>query len=163
MNTKDFKVNKESVDKIFPKKDINSLGYESPIQVYMGQMRLEQEDNIYRAIQEYGVNVDKEELIKALQYDRNQYDEGYLNGYAKGYQAKASEVAREILKEIGEEITAALKSNYKVLPQLEFAYVLYNRVQCKVDALRGVEGFVAELKKKYAESSNEITEGERCL
>jgi hypothetical protein len=28
-----YKISKESVDKIFPKKDIDILGYESPIQV----------------------------------------------------------------------------------------------------------------------------------
>ena len=28
--------------------------------------------------------VDKEELIKAMQYDRNQYDKGYQDGYLDG-------------------------------------------------------------------------------
>lgn len=38
------------------------------------------DDSIYKAIVEVGVNVDKEELVKALQYDRQQYDEGYKDG-----------------------------------------------------------------------------------
>ena len=43
---------------------------------------MEQEDEkmIMKAIREVGVNVDKEELIKALQYDRNQYTKGYEDG-----------------------------------------------------------------------------------
>ncbi len=91
-----FHISKESVDKLFPKKDIDILGYESPITVIMGQMRMEQENNIYKAVQEYGVNVDKDELIKALQYDRDQYEKGYINGY----NSAASEVARELFEEL---------------------------------------------------------------
>ena len=33
-----------------------------------------------KAIRKVGVNVDKGELIKALQYDRNQYAKGYKDG-----------------------------------------------------------------------------------
>lgn len=71
-----------------------------------------------------------------------------MNLYNAGYR-KASEVAREIFAEIKKEIEEALKSNYKVLPQLEFSNELYNSVRGKIDALRGIEGFIAELKKKY--------------
>ena len=38
------------------------------------------EDNVFKAIQDYGVFVDKEELIKALQYDRGQYEKGFADG-----------------------------------------------------------------------------------
>lgn len=55
--------------------------YKSPIELiikdYHMQIVKQQEDNVYRAVQEYGVTVDKEELVKALQYDRNQYEKGY--------------------------------------------------------------------------------------
>ncbi len=81
---------------MFPKKDIDIFGYESPVKIVTGQMRIEQENNIYRAIQEYGVDVDKDELVKALQYDRNQYEKGYVNGYNR----RASEVALEVIAEI---------------------------------------------------------------
>ena len=33
-----------------------------------------------KAVRKVGVNVDKYELIKALQYDRNQYTKGYEDG-----------------------------------------------------------------------------------
>ena len=71
-----------------------------------------------------------------------------INDY--GYR-KASEVAREIIKEIEKEINDALKSNYNVLPQLEEFAELWSRVQGKIDALRGIGGFVEELKEKYTE------------
>lgn len=55
-------------------------GYKSPIEIIMGQMRMEQENETYRVVQSYGVNVDKDELIRALQYDRGQYEKGYADG-----------------------------------------------------------------------------------
>ncbi len=58
--------------------------YESPIDIVVGEIHTamikERENQIYKAIQSYGVNVNREELIKALQYDRNQYDKGFRDG-----------------------------------------------------------------------------------
>lgn len=51
--------------------------YEPPIELVMTQMQTEVENEIFRAIQKVGVNVDKEELEKALRYDREQYNKGY--------------------------------------------------------------------------------------
>lgn len=64
----------------------------------------------------------------------------------------------EIFEEIESEITEALKCNYKRRTEYytkerfkkedgEFI----NTVNGKIDALRGIEGFIAELKKKYTE------------
>ena len=41
---------------------------------------MEQENTVYKAIQSIGVNVDKDELIRALKYDRDQYDKGFDDG-----------------------------------------------------------------------------------
>lgn len=39
------------------------------------------EDNLYhRLVYHYGFDVDKDELVKALQYDRDQYNKGYQDG-----------------------------------------------------------------------------------
>ena len=54
--------------------------YQSPIEIITRQMRTQFEDNVFKAIQDYGIVVDKDELIKALQYDRGQYDKGYADG-----------------------------------------------------------------------------------
>ena len=53
------------------------MNYTSPIELIMDQMNLSIEEEIYKAVKNVGVNVDKEELLKALQYDRNQYQKGY--------------------------------------------------------------------------------------
>ena len=69
-----------------------------------------------------------------------------------------AEVAKEIFEEVEVEITEALKCNYKRRTEY-YTKERYNKedvefinaVNGKIDALRGVEGFIAELKKKYTE------------
>ena len=53
------------------------MSYLSPIELIMGQMNMSLEGTICQAVQKVGVNVDKDELVKSLQYDRNQYQKGY--------------------------------------------------------------------------------------
>lgn len=57
------------------------MNYKSPVELFIEETRIERENEIYKAIQRVGVNVDKDELIKALAYDRDQYYKGYLDGY----------------------------------------------------------------------------------
>lgn len=61
--------------------------YESPITVYsqiVTNMANSTNDNtdesIYTAVQNVGIDVNREELIKALNYDRQQYEQGYSDG-----------------------------------------------------------------------------------
>lgn len=61
--------------------------YKSPIEVFTSQvddaikqMREQQEEHIFQAIINVGVNIDKDELVRALQYDRGQYTKGYADG-----------------------------------------------------------------------------------
>lgn len=60
--------------------------YESPIRLLVQQMetsiREQQDKQIFEAIQKCGVDVDRDELIKALAYDRAQYAQGYSDGRA---------------------------------------------------------------------------------
>lgn len=61
--------------------------YESPIHLIYDDIKLQLdknvEDYVYSAVQNVGVNVDREELIRALKYDREQYSSGYRNGQAE--------------------------------------------------------------------------------
>ena len=54
--------------------------YQSPIEIIIGKMQTQIDDDIYRAVQNVGINVDREELLKALAYDREQYEEGFREG-----------------------------------------------------------------------------------
>lgn len=51
--------------------------YESPINQILGEMQTTYENECLKVVQSYGFDVNKEELIKALKYDRNQYAKGY--------------------------------------------------------------------------------------
>jgi hypothetical protein len=55
--------------------------YESMIKMIAGQIQSEIENDLMvKVSQTVGYEVDKDELIKALQYDRNQYEKGYKDG-----------------------------------------------------------------------------------
>ena len=60
--------------------------YNSPIELIVDeithQIVKQKDENIYQAVLSYIPNVDKEELLRALQYDRNQYEKGYMDGKA---------------------------------------------------------------------------------
>ena len=56
--------------------------YESVIRLISGGIASQLDNEVYRAIERVGVAVDKEELIKALNYDRQQYEKGYADGRA---------------------------------------------------------------------------------
>lgn len=52
-----------------------------------------------------GVNINKDEMIKALTYDRDQYNIGYLEGYTRGLQegkvTAMTQLASSILEKYG--------------------------------------------------------------
>ena len=61
--------------------------YESPINLYMDDIKRQvvkqQEDLILKAVQNIAIGVDRDELIRALQYDRDQYEKGYQDAIAE--------------------------------------------------------------------------------
>lgn len=59
--------------------------YVSPIHVnytepFVETLKDKFDNAVLRAVQEVGIEVDKDELLKALQYDRGQYEKGYSDG-----------------------------------------------------------------------------------
>ena len=60
--------------------------YESPIELLFTdihhQIVEQQDEQIYKAVLHFVPNVNREELLRALKYDRNQYDKGYADGKA---------------------------------------------------------------------------------
>lgn len=64
-------------------------GYQSPIELFTTPIEMisnecesQSEKFVCEAIQKIGINIDKDELIKALRYDRQQYEAGYAAGKA---------------------------------------------------------------------------------
>ena len=66
--------------------------YEPPIEIMVKDKVLadigEKTDNaiMLEITQQFGVDVDKHELIRALAFDRGQYDEGFADGVKEGIQ-----------------------------------------------------------------------------
>ena len=70
------------------------MSYKSPIEIFdypnslfntiekaTKDIRNKEEEYVYKYVKTIGVNVDKEELLRALQYDREQYYRGHFDGY----------------------------------------------------------------------------------
>lgn len=57
--------------------------YEAPIRLFeqvINAQNIQIENGIMRAVRSYGIDIDKEELIKALRNERDQYSKGYADG-----------------------------------------------------------------------------------
>lgn len=65
------------------------MSYKSPIESFSDINQIiecvkdEFDNNVYKAVLRTGVQVDKDELIRALRYDRNQYLKGYCDAKAE--------------------------------------------------------------------------------
>lgn len=63
------------------------MGYKSPIELIYQDVfsQFEQDINSYIISEiktRLSINIDEQELLKALKYDRDQYDAGFMNGYS---------------------------------------------------------------------------------
>jgi len=61
------------------------MSYKSPIEIatdLSNAFMLEIENEVVKAVYNVGVKVDKDELIRALTYDRKQYEAGFADGVA---------------------------------------------------------------------------------
>lgn len=70
------------------------MDYKPPINIFEKRLITEIENGVYKAVQELGIRVYKDELLQALEYDRDQYIAGYTNG--------KSVATKEILDDINE-------------------------------------------------------------
>lgn len=56
------------------------MSYESPINLILKSATEKLEHDILKAVQTYYIDVNKDELGRALKYDREQYEKGYRDG-----------------------------------------------------------------------------------
>ena len=67
-----------------------AMKYRSPVEIITGEIENKIENDIMTAVYHYDIKVDKNELIKALDYDRKQYEQGYEDA-KKAYQIPTAE------------------------------------------------------------------------
>lgn len=60
--------------------------YESPITILQNQIDGAIKNEVFEVAQRFGIYVDEEEIIKALKYDREQYNKGYEDGVASAHE-----------------------------------------------------------------------------
>ena len=85
------------------------LGYEPPIRIiYDGidKQKEQIENDVYSFVRKYVIYVEKDELIKALKYDRQQYEAGFADGRKSVKIETAEEIDRLIsrLEEMKNEL-----------------------------------------------------------
>lgn len=74
------------------------MNYISPVNIFYSDLKNRIEDEIVKCIQSLNIAVNKEELVKALEYDRGQYEKGYADGYADGVK-NARDICADIYME----------------------------------------------------------------
>lgn len=98
--------------------------YKSPIELIYKDAQYKLEEGIYKAIQNIDIKVDREELIKALEYDRGQYYKGYEDAKAerKKDEWTTHEVACLLAEVMGDDCACNVNGNDEWLPFVcEFA------------------------------------------
>ena len=110
-NNNNPKLTEESIER-FCKPVLN---YKSPIEIFYHNTLTKLAESVDGLVVEgcisAGVDVNKEELVKALAYDREQYEKGYINGYKEGYKQALSDITgrfnakfSEILEEVNTDV-----------------------------------------------------------
>lgn len=51
--------------------------YESPIKIFYSEITTQFDNEIFKAVQRVNITVDRDEIIRALRYDREQYQKGF--------------------------------------------------------------------------------------
>ncbi|MBR6271391.1 MAG: hypothetical protein IKR26_04485 [Lachnospiraceae bacterium] len=64
--------------------NLESVDYEPPVRLIMKEIEQQIENDVHYCVQQYNIEVDRDELIKALAYDRNQYEKGFMDGVKWG-------------------------------------------------------------------------------
>ena len=81
--------------------------YESPIKIIQkmaDDYDEKVEGYVYRVLMHMDISVDRDELMKALEYDRKQYESGYDDGYRRGfidgYEKRTTEELKDDLQKL---------------------------------------------------------------
>lgn len=93
------------------------MTYESPITVLTEKLTSKVsevlDNQIVGEVLRVGIVVNKDELLKALKYDRGQYEKGYNDGYIDGAKDGAREIfenfKKNLIKELDEKIAKGVE------------------------------------------------------
>ena len=133
-----------------------NFGYKSPITRIMSDIQTqiiqEGENQVFQAVQNCDVMVDREELIKALQYDRGQYEKGYKDGAI----AELEKIKVEV-----QEMSNANPSYWYTCDVVDRAYLI-DMIDERISELKGENKPKCEDCKKSPYNINEAGECYLC-
>ena len=93
--------------------------YESPINIIISKLCTKLESDCLKSVQRYGFGIDKEELAKALNYDRKQYEKGHTDGYNKAIDDFVKAIVDRGLSSNDDKYCIILYDNYlKVIKEI---------------------------------------------
>lgn len=102
------------------------MAYQSPITLVEDlayKVIEDKENNVIKVLQQYGINIDKDELFKLLLNDRQQYEKGYAEG-------KAAAVKHGHWVEVPDEVFASTyycsECKGEAIPDIYGEYLLSN-------------------------------------
>ena len=80
------------------------MDYKSPVEVIRHEMQMRVENDVMKAIQQHDIYVDKNELIKALEYDRDQYVKGFVDGCKSDVEALCEKIKADAITKFAERL-----------------------------------------------------------
>ena len=93
--------------------------YESLINIIISELCSKLESDCIKCVKRYGFDVDKEELAKALNYDRKQYEKGHTDGYNKAIDDFVKAIVDRGLSSNDDKYCIILYDNYlKVIKEI---------------------------------------------
>lgn len=103
-----FKYAPPTVDDCY--KHLSKISYKSPIEVIQHEFQVKLEGDVMKAVKQHDIFVDKEELIKALQYDRDQYTKGFQDGCRERMDELINQVRADTVRKMQEKVTPIIES-----------------------------------------------------
>lgn len=121
-------------------KEPKFYNYDCPIDKIVKQVHddiIKQEEDLlmYEVKHSVGFVVDKNELIKALNYDREQYDKGYRDGVKETFKAELEEIKTEIINkkckycDIDSNIQKCHEDNFTICDVYDILDILDNHIK----------------------------------
>ena len=105
-----FKYAPPTVDDCY--KHLSKISYKSPIEVIQHEFQVKLEGDVMKAVKQHDIFVDKEELIKALQYDRDQYTKGFQDGCRERMDELINRVRADTVRKMQERIAEHATNGY---------------------------------------------------
>ena len=90
--------------KPIPEETLLKMDYKSPIEAIRHEMEMRFENDVMKVVQQHDIFVDKDELLKALQYDRDQYRKGFEDGSRDNADAIIKQTKADTVRKMQERL-----------------------------------------------------------